>query len=62
MWQWIQRHQRKYTDRGELSEVRWPVFQHSDIDLVTDDRKMSVEAGLYVNVGGKDFHSIATFK
>ena len=41
---------------------RWPVFQHTDIDLVADDGKMSVEAGPYVNIGGKDFHSIATFK
>ncbi len=46
-----------FTQRGGR-----PFLEHADIDLVTDDRKMSVEAGPNINICSEDFHSIVTFK
>ena len=33
-----------------------PFLEDADIDLVPDHRKMCVQAGAYVDIGGQDFH------
>ena len=39
---------------------RWPVLQDADINLVTDDTKMSIKTGADIYVGGQYFHKTAT--
>ena len=44
-------------DKGFAQACSWPLFQYSQVYLVTNDREMCIQARSNINVCGKNFHS-----